>query len=90
MNLPHYFLSKKHVYKNFRQIVICTLLSSVLLNCQEKKKSETSIKKKTGTSQWHFPAKDSSMYVTADQQKELYATCTSSYQSGIILYKFSK
>lgn len=74
MNLPHYFLSKKHVYKNFRQIVICTLLSSVLLNCQEKKKSETSIKKKTGTSQWHFPAKDSSMYVTADQQKELYAT----------------
>jgi hypothetical protein len=45
------------------------MLISVVANSQEKKKPV-----KLDFKQWHFPAKDSSMYINATQQKELYAT----------------
>ena len=72
MNSLNYFLSVKYGTKRFKLsylILLSTLLVSMVSNCQEKKK-----RVKLDFKQWHFPAKDSSMYVTAEQQKELYAT----------------
>ena len=77
MNLLDFFVSKKKSYKCFKpiySIVFGSILFSILFNCQEKKKTIKNEEKKSYGSQWNFPAKDSSMYVIAAQQKELYAT----------------